>query len=187
MLIYVNLYQSRRISLIRLDLIAYFLLFESKFLSAFFTFGFDIFLFVDDLLLDCVLGLVVVVFGLDFVLGIYCLVFGLDCVLCLDVFIFVLDCVLGLVGLVFGLDCVLGLDGFVFGLGCVLGLDGLVFGLDCVLGLDGLVFGLVDCVLILSRRLFALLFIDWFRFAILELSRFFFEFSTLLFVLSACL
>src|SRR5699024_2381908 len=158
MLIYVNLYQSRRISLIRLDLIAYFLLFESKFLSAFFTFGFDIFLFVDELLLDCVLGLVVVVFGLD--------------------------CVLGLVVVVFGLDCVLGLDGFVFGLGCVLGLDGLVFGLDCVLGLDGLVFGLVDCVLILSRRLFALLFIDWFRFAILELSRFFFEFSTLLFVLS---
>src|SRR5699024_10419983 len=136
---------------------AYFLLFESKFLSAFFTLGFDIFLFVDELLLDCVLGLVVVVFGLD--------------------------CVLGLDGLVFGLDCVLGLDGLVFGLDCVLGFDGLGFGLDCVLGLDGL----VDCVLILLRRLFALLFIDWFRFAILELSRFFFEFSTLLFVLSACL
>src|SRR5699024_5145986 len=157
-------------SLIRLDLIAYFLLFESKFLSAFFTLGFDIFLFVDELLLDCVLGLVVVVFGLDCVFGLDGLVFGFDCVLGLD-------------GVVFGLDCVLGLDGLVFGLDCVLGLDGLVFGLDCVLGLDGL----VDCVLILSRRLFALLFIDWFRFAILELSRFFFEFSTLLFVLSACL
>src|SRR5699024_12079994 len=108
---------------------------------------------------------------LDCGLGHDCLVFGLDCVLCLD-------------GLVFGLDCVLGLDGLVFGLDCVLGLDGLVFGLDCVLGL---VFGLVDCVLILARRLFALLFIDWFRFAILALSRFFFESSTLLFVLSACL
>src|SRR5699024_4550284 len=165
MLIYVSLYQSRRISLIRLDLIAYFLLFESKFLSAFFTLGFDIFLFVDELLLDCVLGLVVVVFGLDCVLGLDGLVFGLDCVLGLDGLVFVLVCVLGLVGVVFGLDCVLGLDGLVFGLDCVLGLDGLVFGLDCVLGLDGL----VDCVLILSRRLFALLFIDWFRFAILEL------------------
>src|SRR5699024_800047 len=157
-----------------LDLIAYSLLFESKFYSACFTFGFDILLFVEEIPLHCLLGLVVVVFGLDSVRGHADLVFGLGCVLGLD-------------GFVFGLDCVLGLDGFVFGLVCVLGLDGLVFGLDCVLGLDGLVFGLVDCVLILSRRFFALLFIDWFRFAILELSRFFFEFSTLLFVLSACL